>query len=92
MKHIKPFDHHNNPLNEENVPWTKVLFGKTMREIWEDIYSEINPVLKYKKMVKYRQDLKDDIERIKKEIEEKKIAIQELEKEEKNYLILKNLN
>ena len=79
-------------LNED-AGWSKILFGKTIKEIWKDIYSEINPVLKYKKMKKYRQQLVDDVEQLKREIEEKKRAIQELEKlKEKNYLILKNPN
>ena len=79
-------------LNED-AGWSKILFGRTIKEIWNDIYSEINPILKYKKMKKYRQQLVDDVEQIKREIEEKKRAIQELEKlKEKNYLILKNLN
>jgi len=80
-------------LNED-AGWSKILFGRTIKEIWNDIYSEINPILKYKKMKKYRQQLIDDIEQSKREIEEKKRAIQELESKlkEKNYLILKNLN
>ena len=80
-------------LNED-AGWSKILFGRTIKEIWNDIYSEINPILKYKKMKKYRQQLIDDIEQSKREIEEKKRAIQKLESElkEKKYPILKNQN
>ena len=80
-------------LNED-AGWSKILFGRTIKEIWNDIYSEINPILKYKKMKKYRQQLIDDIEQSKREIEEKKRAIQKLESElkEKKYPMLKNLN
>lgn len=73
-------------LNEE-VSWSKILFGKTIKEMFDDIYSEINPVLKYKKMKKYHQELKEEVEKSEKELEEKKKAIEELEnklKERKN--------
>ena len=36
-------------LNEE-VSWSKILFGKTIKEVFDDIHSEINPVLKLKKL------------------------------------------
>jgi peptidoglycan hydrolase CwlO-like protein len=65
----------------------KILFGKTIKEIWDDIYSEINPVLKWRKMEKYHQKLKDDVDKGEKELEEKKKIIQDLEnkiKERKN--------
>ena len=92
-KHIKKYD---NFLNEgdSGVSWSKILFGKTIKEIWDDIYSEINPVLKWRKMEKYHQRLKDDVEQLKidikkgeKELEEKKKIVQDLEnkiKERKN--------
>lgn len=73
-------------LNEE-VSWSKILFGKTIKEILNDIYSEINPVLKYKKMKKYHQKLKEEVEKSEKELEEKKKVVEELEnklKERKN--------
>ena len=63
------------------------LFGKTIKEIWDDIYSEINPVLKWRKMEEYHQRLKDDVEKGEKELEEKKKIVQDLEnkiKERKN--------
>jgi|LakMenE18May11ns_1017448.scaffolds.fasta_scaffold9913369_3 hypothetical protein len=65
----------------------KILFGKTIKEIWDDIYSEINPVLKWRKMEKYHQKLKDDVKKGEKELEEKKKIVQDLEnklKERKN--------
>ena len=85
-KHIKKYD---NFLNEgdSGVSWSKILFGKTIKEIWDDIYSEINPVLKWRKMEKYHQKLKDDVDKGEKELEEKKKIIQDLEnkiKERKN--------
>lgn len=73
-------------LNEE-VSWSKILFGKTIKEVFGDIYSEINPVLKYEKMKKYHQELKEEVEKSEKELEEKKKAVEELEnklKERKN--------
>jgi predicted RNase H-like nuclease (RuvC/YqgF family) len=57
----------------------KILFGKTIKEVFDDIYSEINPVLKYKKMKKYHQELKEEVEKSEKELEEKKKAVEELE-------------
>jgi hypothetical protein len=85
-KHIKKYD---NFLNEgdSGVSWSKILFGKTIKEIWDDIYSEINPVLKWRKMEKYHQRLKDDVKKGEKELEEKKKIVQDLEnkiKERKN--------
>jgi hypothetical protein len=85
-KHIKKYD---NFLNEgdSGVSWSKILFGKTIKEIWDDIYSEINPVLKSRKMEKYHQRLKDDVKKGEKELEEKKKIVQDLEnkiKERKN--------
>ena len=55
-------------LNEE-VSWSKILFGKTIKEVFDDIHSEINPVLK----------LKDEIEKSEKELEEKERIVRELE-------------
>jgi|LakMenE01Jun11ns_1017448.scaffolds.fasta_scaffold9776898_3 hypothetical protein len=65
-------------LNEE-VSWSKILFGKTIKEVFDDIHSEINPVLKFKKMKKYHQELKDEIEKSEKELEEKERIVRELE-------------
>jgi len=65
-------------LNEE-VSWSKILFGKTIKDLFDDIYSEINPVLKWKKMEKYHQELKKEVEKSERELEEKKNAVQELE-------------
>jgi predicted RNase H-like nuclease (RuvC/YqgF family) len=73
-------------LNKE-VSWSKIIFGKTIKELFDDIYSEINPVLKYQKMKKYHQQLKEEVEKSEKELEEKKRVVQELEnklKERKN--------
>jgi hypothetical protein len=83
---IKKYD---NFLSEgsKGVSWDKFLFGKTIKEIWDDIYSEINPALKWEKMKKYHQKLKDDVDKGEKELEEKKKIIQDLEnkiKERKN--------
>jgi hypothetical protein len=87
---IKKYD---NFLSEgsKGVSWDKFrdkfLFGKTIKEIWDDIYSEINPVLKWRKMEEYHQRLKDDVEKGEKELEEKKKIVQDLEnkiKERKN--------
>lgn len=80
IKKLKDF------INEE-VSWSKILFGKTIKELFDDIYSEVNPVLKYKKIKKYHQELKEEVEKSEKELEEKKKAVQELEnklKERKN--------
>jgi predicted RNase H-like nuclease (RuvC/YqgF family) len=68
----------NDFLNEE-VSWSKKLFGKTIKELFDDIYSELNPVLLYKKMERYHQELKNEVERGEKELEEKKKAVEELE-------------
>lgn len=65
-------------LNEE-VSWSKILFGKTIKDLFDDIYSEINPVLKWKKMEKYHQELKKEVEKSERELEEKKNAFRELE-------------
>ena len=65
-------------LNEE-VSWSKILFGKTIKEVFDDIHSEINPVLKLRKMKKYHQELKDEIEKSEKELEEKERIVRELE-------------
>jgi predicted RNase H-like nuclease (RuvC/YqgF family) len=65
-------------LNEE-VSWSKILFGKTIKEVFDDIHSEINPVLKFKKMKKYHQELKDEIEKSEKELKEKERIVRELE-------------
>jgi hypothetical protein len=62
-----------------NESWSKILFGKSVKEIWDDIYSEINPILKLKKMNKYHQKLKDDVDSLQKEIEEKRKIVQDLE-------------
>jgi hypothetical protein len=62
-----------------NESWSKILFGKSVKEIWDDIYSEINPILKLKKMKKYHQKLKDDVDRGQKELEEKRKIVQDLE-------------
>jgi hypothetical protein len=83
---IKKYD---NFLSEgsKGVSWDKILFGKTIKEIWDDIYSEINPVLKWRKMEKYHQKLKDDVDKGEKELEEKKKIVKDLEnkiKERKN--------
>lgn len=65
-------------LNEE-VSWSKILFGKTIKEVFDDIHSEINPVLKFKKMKKYHQELKEEVEKSEKELEEKQRIVRELE-------------
>jgi SMC interacting uncharacterized protein involved in chromosome segregation len=70
-------------LNEKES-WSEVLFGKTIKEVFNDIYSEINPVLKWKKMEKYYNELKESIEKGQKELEERKKALQELEDKLKN--------
>jgi hypothetical protein len=68
-----------------------VKLGKTIKEIWDDIYSEINPVLKWRKMEEYHQRLKDDVEKGEKELEEKKKIVQDLENKIKER-IWKRLN
>jgi len=70
-------------LNEKES-WGKIFFGKTIKEVFNDIYSEINPVLKWKKMEKYHKELKESVEKGQKELEERKKALQELEDKLKN--------
>ena len=77
-KQIKKYDDFLNESDSKSF-LNKTLFGKTIKEILYDIYSEINPVLKWKKMEKYHQKLKDDVEKGEKELEEKKKIVQELE-------------
>lgn len=60
-KNIKKY---NDFLNESS--------SKSLKKIWNDIYSEINPVLKWKKMDKYHKELKAEVERLEKELEDKK--------------------
>jgi cell division septum initiation protein DivIVA len=46
----------------------------------KNIYTELNPVLKVKKMNKYHKELKDEVEKMEKELEEKKKSLDELNK------------
>ncbi len=67
-----------NKFNESKSTWSNT------KKILKDIYSEINPILKIKKMKKYHIDLKSEVEQLEKELEEKKKTVQKLEKDISN--------
>lgn len=59
-------------------------FNEGFKDTIYGVYSELNPVLKLKKMKKYHDNLKKEVSDLEKEIEEKKKSIKKLEGDLKN--------
>ncbi len=65
---------------EKNIEESFDGIYKNGKKIIKDVYSELNPVLKYKKVQAKHEKLKKEVEELKKEVEKRKRELEKLEK------------